>query len=68
MLLARGELGKQLSGWGDQMVYQMKARDGFPLLGRPRGGVGGLSSLIDCSTNSSKHQSQATASADMLTT
>ena len=30
---------------------QMKARDGVPLLGRPRGGVGGRSSLIDCSTH-----------------
>ena len=28
----------------------MNAKDGVPLLGRPRGGVGGRSSLIDCST------------------
>lgn len=29
----------------------MNARDGVPLLGRPRGGVGGRSSLIDYSSN-----------------
>ena len=34
---------------GRWVAAHMNARDGLPLLGLPRGGVGGRSSLIDCS-------------------
>ena len=40
----------------------MNAKDGVPLLGRPRGGVGGRSSLMDCSSSIvSAKQEQRTA-------
>ncbi len=34
---------------GRWVAAHMNARDGLPLLGLPRGGVGGRSSLMDCS-------------------
>ena len=35
------------------VAAHMNARDGLPLLGLPRGGVGGRSSLMDCSNSNS---------------